>query len=160
MDENKIVYLKNRLFRYLKLRPRTEREIFLYLEKIVEQKNLPLEIIEKLLNELKRIGLIDDKKFIDLYVSDRVNLKPKGKKLLFFELKKKGIDERLIKEYFAKNELNEEELATKSILSRWERLKRLAKNKREEKATRFLLSRGFSYETIRKVIKRLETKIE
>lgn len=158
MDENTIIYLKNRLFRYLKLRPRTEREIFLYLEKIVEQKNFPLNIIEKLVNELKRMGLIDDKKFIELYVSDRINLKPKGKKFLFFELKKKGIDERLIKEYFAKNELNEEELATKAILFRWERLKRLEKNKREEKALRFLLSRGFSFEIARKVVQRMNNQ--
>ncbi len=158
MDEDKIAYLKNRLFRYLKLRPRTEREIFLYLEKIVKQKNFPLGIIEKLMSELKRIGLIDDKKFIELYVSDRVNLKPKGKKVLIYELKKKGIDERLIEEYFAKNELNEEELAKKSILPRWERLKKLEKNKREEKVLRFLLSRGFSYETARKVIKKMNNE--
>ncbi len=158
MDEDKIAYLKNRLFRYLKLRPRTEREIFLYLEKIVKQKNFSLEIIEKLMNELKTIGLIDDKKFIELYVSDRVNLKPKGKKVLIYELKKKGIDEQLIEEYFAEHELNEEELATKSILSRWQRLKKLEKNKREEKALRFLLSRGFSYETARKVIKRMNSE--
>ncbi len=158
MDENKIAFLKNRLFRYLKLRFRTEKEVFLYLKKIVKQKNLPPSIIEKLVSKSKRIGLIDDKKFIELYVSDRVNLKPKGKKLLIYELKKKGIDEQLIEEYFAEHDLNEEDLAKKSILPRWQRLRKWGKNKRAEKALRFLLSRGFSYEVARKVIEKMNNE--
>ncbi len=149
-------FLLNKAYFYLKFRLRTEKELRDYLIKKIKDKQWSLDDVEKVINILKDQQLIDDERFVQSYINDRINIKPKGKKLLIKELKQKGIKEDLLEKYFLKNELDEEELAFEVLKKRWSRLNRLDEKKRFEKAIRLLLSRGFSFETAKKTYKKLK----
>jgi len=152
-----INYLLNKSYFFLKFRPRTEKEIRQYLYKKIANKHWSTEDAEKVINILKEQGLIDDKKFLELYVNDRLNLKPKSKKLIIKELKQKGVSDNLIEKYFSQNEINEEEVAFKLLKKRWSRYKNLPEKKRLEKVLRFLLSKGFSFEIAKKIYQKIIT---
>ncbi|MBI5127268.1 RecX family transcriptional regulator [Candidatus Roizmanbacteria bacterium] len=150
-----LLALLNKAYFFLKFRPRSEKEIRNYLYKKVAKTHWSRDDAEKVIEELKEENLIDDKKFIDLFVRDRTALKPKGKKLLIRELKLKGIADELIEKYFSENEVDEEKLALQILSKRWPRYKSLTSQKRFEKAARFLLSRGFSYELVKRSFEKL-----
>jgi len=158
MFNDDLIVLLNKANFYLKFRPRTEKEVREYLYKKIKTTHWSRDDADKIIDELKSQGLIDDKKFVELFVKDRINLKPKGKKLLTYELKKKGIDDNLIENYFFNNVLDEENLALKILKKRWSRFENLDSKKRFEKSARFLLSRGFNYGLVRKTIEICENK--
>lgn len=153
--EEKLTYLKNRLLNYLKFRPRTEKESIVFLKKIIEKKNWSDIKIQIIIDRFKEWQLINDRVFIDWFVSSRKKLHPKGKQLIIYELKQKGIDQKLIADYFSKQPLNEEKLAFDLVKKYSYRWQNLTAHKRREKIIRFLISRGFSFETIKKVTKNL-----
>lgn len=157
MNDN-LINLLNKAYFFLKFRPRTEKEIRDYLYKKIAKTHYSRDDVDKVIKKLKEQDLINDEKFIELFINDRLALKPKGKKLLIKELRQKGVVDYLIETYFIKNKINEEELALKILSQRWSRLKNLEEKKRFEKATRFLLSRGFDYETTKKTIAHLTKK--
>lgn len=149
--------LLNKAYFYLKFRPRTEKEIRSYLYKKIKTKHWSQDDVEKVIEKLKEEDLIDDKKFIDLFVRDRLALKPKGKKVLIQELRQKGISDELIENYFSKNQINEEKLALEILKKRWLRFKNLDSQKRFEKSARFLISRGFNFNLVKKTIDKLKS---
>lgn len=149
--------LLNKAYFYLKFRPRTEKEIRSYLYKKIKTKHWSKDDVEKVIEKLKKEDLIDDKKFIDLFVRDRLALKPKGKKVLIQELRQKGISDELIENYFSKNQINEEKLALEILKKRWLRFKNLDSQKRFEKSARFLISRGFDFNLVKKTIDKLKS---
>lgn len=158
MNED-LLNLLNKAYFFLKFRPRSEKEIRDYLYKKIKSKHWSRDDAEKVIQELKEEGLIDDEKFIDLYVRDRTTLKPKGKKLLIRELKQKGIKEELIEKYFSVNEIDEEKLALQILQKRWPRFKSLYSQKRFEKSARFLLGRGFSFDIVKRTIEKLQSQV-
>ncbi|GAB4218650.1 MAG: hypothetical protein Fur009_0480 [Candidatus Microgenomates bacterium] len=153
-----ISFLLNKAYFYLKFRPRTEKEIRDYLYKKIINTHFSRADVEVVIEKLKDQDLINDEKFMDMYIKDRLNLKPKGKKILIKELENKGVPKELINKYFENNNINEEELAKKILAKRVGRYFSLDRKKAKEKAYRFLLSRGFSYETAKKTIEDLLEK--
>jgi len=157
MNED-LLALLNKAYFFLKFRPRSVKEVRDYLYKKIKSKHWSQDDAEKVIKELKEEDLIDDEKFIDLFVRDRTALKPKGKKLLIRELKQKGISDELIKKYFSENEIDEEKLAFQILSKRWPRFHNLDPKKRFEKAVRFLMSRGFNFDIIRETFEKLNNK--
>ena len=111
-----------------------------------------------IIQKLKQDNYINDKDFVSWFVRSRTNIKPKGERVLRRELMAKGINEDLINEFFVNNPIDEEKLAIKLLEKRWDRYKNLSSQKRYEKASRFLLSRGFTYDLIKKTIEELTNK--
>ncbi len=109
MNED-LIALLNKAYFFLKFRPRTEKEIRDYLYKKIKTTHWSRDDADKIIEELKEKELIDDEKFIDLFVRDRTALKPKGKRVLIRELKLKGIKDELIEKYFSQNSIDEETL--------------------------------------------------
>lgn len=143
----------NRAYFYLKFRPRTKREVILYLQKKSEKiYHWDPEVIDKVIELLEEEGLINDRAFIESFVSSRALIKPKGEFALRQELMKYGIDKDLLDEYFAEKPLMEEDLAGKAISTHWNRYKRFDKKTRFQKAVQFLMRRGFSFSVAKKVI--------
>lgn len=148
-----MAYLKHRVLNYLKFRRRSEKEVFVFLKKIIDKKGFSEIDPWIIVNQLKDWGLVNDEEFVEWFVSSRKKLKPKGKKLIIQELKQKGIDQKTIDRYFSQNKFDEVELATSLMRKysyRWQNLTGL---KKKEKISRFLLSRGFSFETVKKMIR-------
>lgn len=136
----------NSVLNFLSFRPRSEYEIRQYL------KRKRFEDIDKVVDKLKQIGQINDEEFARWWVEQRSTFRPKGKRALEMELRRKGIKVKI-----ETNSLSEETKATQAIgkkLKLWDRNK-LGENKWREKVIRFLGSRGFNYDTIETVLAKL-----
>lgn len=157
MNED-LLTLINKAYFFLKFRPRTEKEIRDYLYKKIIKTHWSRDDVEKVIKKLKKQGLINDERFIEMYIKNRLLLKPKGKNLLKKELISKGINNDLIEKYFSLNQINEEKIAFEILKKKWSRFKSLNFKKRLEKSLRFLVSRGFSYETAKKTFELLSKK--
>ncbi len=151
-------FLINKAYFFLKFRIRSEKEIRDYLYKKIINTHYSRQDVEKVIEKLKEQELINDEKFVEIYVKDRLVVRPKSIRLLKRELIKKGINENLIEKYFLENEFNEEETAILLLKKKWGRFKKLNEKKRFEKSIKFLLSRGFSYELAKKAFEELDKK--
>lgn len=132
------------LIRFVSVRPRTTYEIKNWFKRKKIEEKQALELF----NRLKKMGLVDDRKFANWWIEQRVNFRPKGRRVLLLELTRKGVDRDVAKEIIETSKFlpSEEELAR--II--------LEKKKRkipEEKLVAFFLRRGFSWKTIKSVIK-------
>ena len=150
--------LLNLAFFYLKFRPRTVKEVRNYLYKKVRTTHWSHEAVDKVIKHLIKQKFLDDQEFINYLVASRTRTKIKGVFAIKQELAKFGVEKELIDKYFAKTEINEEALAEKTLSSRWPRFKNLSPKKRFEKATSFLLRRGFNFEVSRKTVEKLTNK--
>lgn len=151
-------------FRFISFRPRSEKEIRDFLAKKVHGKTIEnSKRIEKVLERLRELEYLDDTKFIRWWVEQRSTFRPKGRRLLEQELQRKGIDKSLIAESLnalaatsptgGKNGvMSEMDLAKKAIerkLRLWQKLPRLAF---KQKVYGFLSRRGFTGDTVRRII--------
>ncbi len=120
----------------------------------LQNKNYPNEIIEKIIDELKEFNYINDKELIYEYAKSKIQLKPMGKYRLKSELYNKKFDEILIKECIEKiyQKYDEKSLAERAVKEHFKNMPEKIDENFLHKINNFLLSRGFSYETIQDVI--------
>jgi len=157
MDED-LIPLLDMAFFYLKFRPRTIKETRDHLYKKVRTTHWSHEAVDKVIDHLIKLKFLDDKAFIDYLVNSRTKTNVKGVFAIKQELNKFGVNREMIDEYFTNIEINEDELAKKTLSSRWNRLKSLPKQKRFEKSINLLIRRGFNYETSKKAFEDLINK--
>ncbi len=131
-SENKI---REASLRYLARRQHSERELFLKLRK----KGFAPEEIERELEKLREMGLLNDREFaINWALSRRKKLY--GKRKIRWELSAKGIPREIIQEAIREAEgLMDERQAAQAILEK-------KGIKEPSRAYRFLLQRGFPSE--------------
>ena len=158
MEAEDLQELLNYAYFYLKFRPRTKKEVKDYLLKKIKTRHWSTSEVDLALKRLEDQSFINDEAFVTWFVEQRNKSKPKSEFVIRRELRRFGIEQEKIDKYFEKNLLDEESLAHKALVPRWKRLKSFDKRKRFEKASRFLLSRGFSYDILRKTIERLENR--
>lgn len=133
-------------------RPRSEREFRLWFRRKKVEETLQGETLQKLAN----LGLVDDEKFASWWVEQRLIFRPKARRVLKLELLQKGISKEIIDKTLEDEELpTEEEQIFKVAQKKWERLKNLEDKERKQKLSEFLARRGFSWDTIKGVLKRL-----
>lgn len=141
---------KSKAFVYISYKFRTEKEVRLKLE----DESFNSNIIEKVLNELKAEGYINDNLYIRKYLHDRRKLNPKSKRMLMVELKKKGIDKELILESLEELTLDNILVAEELVRKKFKDLD-ISQKKIERKVYQFLQYRGFNAGEIRTVIRKL-----
>ncbi len=146
---------KNKALRFamklIGLRRRSEFEI----REKLKQKNFSEEIAEEAISELKKYKYLDDEKFAESYIRDRMNLSQRGKLLIKMELAKKGISENIIENKL--DELlsfeKELELAEKIIAKKLRIIgEGYEKNKLRQKLSASLQNKGFSFDIISKAL--------
>lgn len=144
--------IESRALKFLSYRPRSERELFDWFRR----KNVGEKTQKAVAGKLKRLGYINDKEFAKWWFEQRTAFRPQGLALTKLELRRRGVDRALIEEILGKEfKFPEAEWAEKAALKKLKSLKRLSKQKTKEKLTQFLLRRGFLWETIKEVIKKL-----
>jgi len=160
ITDDEIDYIKNEVnfrraksvaVKYLSMKLRNEKEVC---SKLINE-GYGRKTAERVVEELKSLGYINDKLYIQKYVFDRSKLKPKSKKLLKLELLNKGIKEDDIDEVMA--DWNVDETVVAENLAR----KKFGKyNLHDEKIVKrifsFLHHRGFSYEIISEVVRKMK----
>jgi len=144
--KNQFQKMLDRTLRLISRRPRSEKEIRDYLKK----KKATSKLSQKLIKKLKKLGQLDDQTFAFWWVEQRTAFRPRGKFGLIMELRQKGIDQEMIDK--AIEPINELPLAEKTAKRKAKILKNLPKEKVYQKLSAFLARRGFSWETIKKVV--------
>lgn len=139
-----------KVFNFLSYRPRSKKEILDYLKK----RNLGEKEKEAILKKLDKLGFIDDEEFARSFVQSRIRSKPKGKRMLWQELRRKGIEKEIIEKVLEEIQISEVDLAKKAIAKKLERFLKLPQKEAKERIATYLLRRGFSWETVKTLIDR------
>lgn len=141
---------KSYAYRLLAIRSRSIKEIKEKLKKKGFEERLMLEVIDY----LERLGYLNDYQFASGWVNSRISTKPIGLRKLRYELKDKGIDNKIIEEVLnkLKENYNEYEAACDLAKSRIKRLSKVDKLKAKRRIFDYLLRRGFSYELVCEII--------
>jgi regulatory protein len=132
-----------RSLRFLNYRPRTRMEI----EKNLREHGVSDETIASVLERLVQLGLVDDAGFAQQWVENRIEFRPRGRRLLTYELRQHGVDEESIEA--ALSELDDEALANEAARRFAPRLANLDELGFRQKMIRRLAQRGFGYEACR-----------
>ena len=154
MDTDKIKSrATNNAYALLRQRPRSEFEI----RSRLKLKGYDSEIVEYVVEGLRRAGEIDDARFAKLWVESRMHLNPVGDVVLKHELKEKGVADPIIEATLAEKAgaYDEYEVAFTMAQEQFGRLKKLDRRKAMKRVYDFLLRRGFKYETVRKIVENI-----
>lgn len=138
----------------LSSKARSENEI---IDKM-RNKGYEKDNIDKAINYLKQYGYIDDKEYALNYTRDRMRLKKLGHQRIKSELYQKGVKKEILEE--ALDELIDKddeyeralELAQKKVSSTY---KNDDKNTQYRKLGAFLQRKGYSFDTIKKVLNKV-----
>lgn len=135
---------------YLSYRPRSEAEMRDYLE----GKEFVGPVVEEVLDRLKRVGLVDDAAFARYWRDNRARFRPRGRRMLRYELGQKGLSSDAIEE--ALDEYDEEAAVRKAAQEQLRRLKHLPPDERRRRLFSRLARRGFSYDLIQETLAALD----
>ena len=134
----------NKAVKYISKTMKTQKQVVDYLK----GKGYVFQVINFVLEKLKEYNFVDDETYVDLYIKQ--SAESKGKKRLQFELKNKGVDEKLIMEKIAEIETDRD-----SALKLGEKFLQRKKidEKTREKLFRFLTYRGFAVDDVLYVLR-------
>lgn len=110
------------------------------------------EDIEKVIGKMEELRYINDKDYLRYYINDQLTLRPQGIRLVRQKLLKKGIKGPEVEEELKKYQHNQAELARKAARKKLKTLKGLPEYEKRQKLFRFLVSRGFEFDTVKEVI--------
>ena len=113
--------------------------------------------MDSIVNSLVEEKYVDDCRFAGAYVRDKARFSKWGKVKIAYNLKMLGIAKEIVAGALEENaELFSGELLEQLIVKKWNSLgEKFPIAAKREKVLRFALGRGFSYDQILPVIKRL-----
>lgn len=140
----------DRLLVFATLRPRSSKEV----RDWMNRKKVNSVFVGDLIDKLRGLDLLDDIKFAQWWVEQRIAYKSKSARELIFELKNKGIEKNIIDEVLERlfdknNESNSAKLLIEKNMYKWSKL---SKKISRQKIKLFLLRKGFKWETIRNAV--------
>jgi len=138
----------DKLVRFATLRPRSEKEVNDWLRKYKVHESIHKELFIR----LKRLDLLDDRKFAQWWVEQRITFRPRGKRALSFELRQKGIDRDLINQILNEAKIDEQKIASQLLKKKKYKWEKLGKLKARKKMSEFLARKGFSWTVIKESI--------
>ncbi|MBI2268089.1 MAG: RecX family transcriptional regulator [Candidatus Blackburnbacteria bacterium] len=136
------------------VRPRSGKEIVDWFKR----KGVDKEVSEKVFNQLKRLDLVDDKSFAKWWVESRTSFKFYSRKLLKFELKQKGVDQKIIDLVLEETDVPSEIQLAKQALRKKVRDRVDFSEDDKRRLCGFLGRRGFSWSTIKRAVDEVFTK--
>jgi regulatory protein len=158
LDEEKIIRLQvedgqEKAYRqamlFLGIRARSEMEV----RRNLEKHEFPPVLVEQTIARLREERLLDDGQFARAWVANRSEFRPRSRRALGIELRRKGLTETEIKS--ATGDVDEAALAYTAAQKRMSRLAGLEWLEFRKKMSEFLARRGFEYEVITQTVKRL-----
>ena len=144
-DEYHQVY--KRAVRLIDHRPRSIAEV----RRRMERQGIVPDLVEKVIGQLTAVGLLDDAEFARLWVENRETFRPRSQQMLRYELRQKGLDEKIIAQ--AVEQVDEEQSAHRLALERGWRLSHLDWSAFRQKLTGYLARRGYPYDIVRRAVR-------
>jgi regulatory protein len=150
-SEDDIRRAKDQILSYLSRRPHSRMELF---RKTI-QRGHNSDAINAALNDLEKIGLVDDIAFAHQFIQYEMAMRPCGKNLLINKLLKCGIDRELIlpivEQYI--NDEHPEAVTANAIAEKFlQRNKQQPPQKLREKLIRHLYAKGFDWSIIQQIL--------
>lgn len=130
----------------LKDRDRTEQDIRIRLR----QNGFLENVIEDAILYLYHYHYLDDERYVSQYIFQ--NRERKSTRQIVQELKQKGISEDLIESYLESEEENQEEQVARKVYEKYCKRKPVNDFKSKQKAASYLMSKGFTWETISAIV--------
>ena len=134
---------KNKILKYIFYKKRTENEVRLKFNKVIDE-----ELLEDAIEELKENGYIDDNKYILRAINEFMALKNLSIKEIKYKLMSKGINRNLIDNYISNNKdaLIEYELKSAKNIA----LKK--SNLEKEEIKNYLIKKGYNLDSIEEAL--------
>ncbi|MFO7321310.1 MAG: RecX family transcriptional regulator [Chloroflexota bacterium] len=151
---DEIVRAVDRAARFIAYRPRSEQEV----RRNLRDKDVPDPVIDAAMERLRQLGYLDDRAFAEFWVKNRSQFKPSSDRALRYELRQKGVPDRVIAEVLA--EQDNDDAAYRAAQSQIRRLRGLSKRDFRVKLNGFLQRRGFSYSDARSAIEQFIEELE
>ena len=136
-------FAKTKILKYISFKKRTENEVRLKFNKVINQ-----ELLDDAIEELKENGYIDYNKYIVRAINEFMALKNLSIKEIKYKLMTKGINRNLIDDYISNNK---EVLADYELKS----AKNIAikkSNLEKEEVKNYLMKKGFALDSIDEAI--------
>lgn len=144
---------------YLSRKMRTEYEVRDYLFKTFCLDSKNNEIINKVIDNLKKYSYLNDSDYTALFVKNAIARKGKSLSLLKYELSKKGISEEVINNFFITNTFSDEDTAMNILKRVWHRYKNTEGSSGEKKALQYLQRKGFSFDIALKSLRSMKNQL-
>jgi regulatory protein len=137
---------------YLSFRPRSREEVRRYLVR----KETPADLIDRVLERLEQLELINDQAFAEFWMESRARFNPKGAQAIKSELRQKGVTREVVDEMV--DDEQDEERARQAAHKKAMSL--VGQSGMDFKTFRarlgpFLQRRGFSYEIATRTVREL-----
>jgi regulatory protein len=141
-----------RALNYLSFRPRSREEVKRYLQR----KETPPELVDRVLERLGQLELINDQAFAEFWIESRARFNPKGAQAIKSELRQKGVTRDVVDELV--DDEQDEERAR--LVARKKAQSLVGQPGMDLKTFRlrlgsFLQRRGFSYEIAARIVREL-----
>jgi len=144
----------DRAVHYLSYRPRTCHELRRYLDRHKLAAHADAAI-----GRCRELGYLDDDRYAETFVRERIRLKPRGRPRLVSELLQRGIDrdtaERAVDSALADEGVSEDVLLRTVAVGRLPALRKLDPARARRRLTAFLHRRGFRAGAIRDLVREL-----
>jgi regulatory protein len=139
---------REKALRFLGNRPRSEWEVRQNLQKAGYEAGT----IDRVLDRLRGVGLVDDAAFVRYWLDNRAQFKPKGAVALRQELRLKGVEREVIDAVLAESEHADDNAALQAAVAKADRYRKLPRQEFAQKLGAYLARRGFDYETVREAV--------
>ena len=144
---------KQRAIGLIAYRPRSVNEV----EQRLRRVGIDDETITGVIEDLRGTGLLDDEAFSKAWVESRLGSSPRSKRMIAWELRKKGVSDSTIESSLEK--VNDGAAGYELALRRWPKVAGLkSAGERRRKLGEYLVRHGFGYDIIEDVITRIENE--
>jgi len=156
MDKSEFEKGKQIAYRFLSYRPRSKKEV----ERKLKEKKISGENILNIISLLEKNNYLNDRKFTLNWLRYRMENKPLGRRSVEYELREKGVDSEIIKDSLDEvytGEFDEYEVAVRLAEKKISSLnkRKIEDNVIKRRLFSYLQRKGFSYDTIERVIENI-----
>src|SRR6056297_1611318 len=138
---------RNKAFKLLSYRERTIKEI----EDRLSKKDFEADVIKAVVDFLLEKDYLNEERFAEMWIRSRKKHHPRGRKLIYKELKNKGVNQRTINNALNQYLSNQEELEmAQYLMDKWLR-RRTEEDSSSYKLKNYLANKGFNYDLVYKV---------
>jgi regulatory protein len=144
VDKEEFSKARNKAFELLSYRERTIKEI----EDRLRKKDFSEEVIKAVVDFLLENDYLNEDRFAEMWIRSRKNHHPRGRKLIYKELKNKGVNQKIINSALNQHLSSQEELEmAKYLMEKWLR-RRTEEDSSSYKLKNYLANKGFNYDLI------------
>ncbi len=149
MDKDAFQEALDAALQYLGPRPRSIWEV----RQRLRRRGLEPEGVDEVVARLQELGFLDDAAFAGFWIENRESFRPRGRRLLELELRQRGVETEALEERLST--LDEEDSALRAARSKARGLASSSYAVFAAKVSGFLRRRGFYYEVVSTVTRRL-----